>query len=87
MPTLNDKGQQSASIKIAPECTRREGIQKLTPDMGLQFLEQNIRGNLANNIRHKENRERGIVFHARFDVQIFLESENSGIANIDSARR
>lgn len=55
--------------------------------MGLQFLEQNIRGNLANNIRHKENRERGIVFHARFDVQIFLESENSGIANIDSARR
>lgn len=69
------------------DCAGLDKVQTLTPDMGLQLLEQNVGWNFKDNIRHEENRQRGVVFRAIDDVQILLKSENCSIANIDSARR
>lgn len=57
-----------------------------TPNMGLHLLEQDIGRDLEDNIWNKENRQSDIILHSLFDVQIFLEAEEHGIADVDSAR-
>lgn len=54
--------------------------------MRFQFLEQEIGRNLENNIRNEEDGQRGIVFGPMQDTQVFLESENRRITDIDTAQ-
>jgi len=54
--------------------------------MRFQFLEEDIRWNLDDNIRHEEDRQGGVVFSARLEVQVALKSKNGGITDIDTAQ-
>ena len=53
--------------------------------MGFHLLKQNIRRNLKDNIGDEEDSERNIILHSRFDIQVFFETQECGITNIDSA--
>lgn len=66
-------------------CPNRRRRVKLTPDMGLELLQHHIRRDFEDDVRHEENCERGVISRSFDNIQIFLESENSGIRNIDSA--
>jgi ribosomal protein L18 len=55
--------------------------------MRLELLKQHIRRNLENNIWNEKNRERTVVFRSLGDVQILLETENSGITDINTAQQ
>lgn len=55
--------------------------------MRLQFFEEDIRRNLADNVRYEEDRQGGVILGARFEVQLTLESKNGGITDIDTAQR
>jgi hypothetical protein len=55
-----------------------------TPYMGLQLLQQYVRGNLEQDVRYEEDGQSSVVL-CIFDIQIFLQSENCGIADVDSA--
>jgi ribosomal protein L18 len=55
--------------------------------MRLELLKQHIRRNLENNIWNEKNRERAVVFRSLGDVQILLETENSGITDINTAQQ
>jgi len=52
----------------------------------LQFLEQEIGRNLEDDIRNEENGQCGVVFSPMQDTQIFLESKNRRITDIDTAQ-
>jgi hypothetical protein len=54
--------------------------------MGLQLLEQNIRRDFEKNIRHEENRQRGIIFRSGRQAQLRLESKDGGITDINTIR-
>ena len=43
-----------------------------TPKMRLQLLHQNVRRDFENNVGNKKDRQRGVVFRARLDIQVFL---------------
>lgn len=53
--------------------------------MRLQFLKQDIGRDLANDVGHEEDRQRGVIVGACLEIQVCLESQNGRIANIDSA--
>lgn len=59
---------------------------KLTPHMWLELLEQHIRRNLEQNVRHEEDGERGIVLRAVHNVQVLLEPQDGSITDVDSVR-
>lgn len=54
-----------------------------TPDMRFQFLQQDVRRNFADDIGNEENRQGGIIFGSRGDVQVGLEIEQCCITDID----
>lgn len=53
--------------------------------MRLHLLQQNVRRNLEDNIRHEEDSERDIILHSLLDIQVFLETQERGITNINTA--
>lgn len=55
--------------------------------MWFQLLEQDIGRDLAKNIRNEEDRQRGVVVCAILEVQIFLQSQDGRITDIDSAQQ
>lgn len=63
------------------------GFRQRTPNMGLQLLEQNVRRNFEKNIRHEENRQRGVIFRSGRETQLRLESKNSGITDVNTMRQ
>lgn len=81
---IDTKHKISSSLS---EFARTATGSKHTPDMRLELLKQNIRWNLEQNVRHKEDGQRGIVFRAMHNVQVFLESQDSRVTDVDSARK
>lgn len=55
--------------------------------MRLQSLQEDIRRDLADNVRHEEDSQGGVVFGAFFDVQVGFESKNSRVTDIDTVGR
>lgn len=53
--------------------------------MRLHLLQQDIGRDLADNIRNEENCQRGIILRSFYDIQVFLEAQEGGIADVDSA--
>lgn len=53
------------------------------PDMGLETLEENVGGDLEENIWHEEDDEGGIVF-SFFETKLFRKTKDVGIGNIDT---
>jgi hypothetical protein len=53
------------------------------PDMGLETLEENVGGDLEENVWHKEDDEGGIVF-GLFETKLFRKTKDVGIGNIDT---
>ena len=51
--------------------------------MGLETLEENVGGDLEENIWHEEDDEGGIVF-SFFETKLFRKTKDVGIGNIDT---
>lgn len=60
---------------------------KRTPNMRLELLEQNIRRNLTQDIRHEEDRQCRVVLGALHDIQVGLEPQNGRITDVDTAHK
>jgi hypothetical protein len=55
---------------------------KHTPDMGAELLEQDVRRDFANNVRHEKDRQRSVVLVASLNVQFLLQSQNSSVTDV-----
>lgn len=53
--------------------------------MRLHLFQQDIGRDLEDDVRNEEDRQRNIILHSFFDIQVFLEAEEDGIADVDSA--
>jgi hypothetical protein len=52
--------------------------------MRAELLEQDVRRDFANNIRHEKNRQRDVVLVASRNVQFSLQSQNCRVTNVHS---
>jgi len=76
----------SDTVSNKPGYTAKGQLQERTPNMRLQFLEQEIGRNLEDDIGNEENGQCGIVFGPVQNTQVFLESENRRVTDIDTGQ-
>lgn len=84
-PNINmqkDTAPQEVSHSLSSHCRLSH-----TPNVRLQFLQEDIRRNFAKDVRHEEDRQGGVVFGTCDDVQVGLESKNSRVTDIDTLSR